>query len=339
MTLARAYELRARLRPFALTSRSRDCGRRAISAQPAVVVREFANRREAWWMGVLKCGRQHSCPVCAARKAADRADELDRMMRGDSPDARWQMLTLTMRHHAGESLRDLVKKLFSAWRKVRAGRAVRSVFARRVTASVRAFEVTWGANGWHPHLHLLLRTDTWTSEECGVLEAEWLRHVPASRSRAVVWSSPIEAWHKSRARYIAKLGAEVAGVAKECKNGNLTAWQIAERAITDERFVPRWREYQEAMRGRRTLEFDERAKALLEAAPEPEQPLQEWRIDIWAEEFSQLAKLETSVPGVLWEVLETARNAGPDPPTQVRITVDDACELASFPRFSAAASA
>lgn len=328
MTLAHAYELRAKLRPLAINNRVRDCGRRAISPQPAVVVHEFANRREAWWIGVLKCGRQYACPVCAAKKSAERADELDRMMRGDSPEARWQMLTLTMSHHAGEALAGLIDQLFSAWRKVRSRRAVREIFAARVSASVRALEVTWGTNGWHPHIHLLLRTEEWTDAERRVLASEWLRCVEGNRTRAVVWSSPIEAWHTARARYIAKLGAEVAGVAKECKNGNLSAWQIAERAISDERFVPRWREYQEAMRGRRALEFDERAKALLERAPEKETPVKEWRCDMFAEEFAELVKLERDVPTILWEFLETARHGGSDPPAQMRITLQDACEAA-----------
>lgn len=327
MTLARVYELRARLRPLAISDRVRDCGRRPVSGQPAVVVHEFANRREAWWLGILKCGRQHSCPTCASRKAAERADELDRMMRGDVPEARWQMLTLTLSHHAGEKLTDLLNTLMRAWRKVRATRAVRDIFAWRVTATVRAVEVTHGKNGWHPHIHLLLRTTEWGETDRKILETEWLRRVPGNKTRAVLWSTPIEAWNTARARYVAKLGAEVAGVAKQCKNGNLTQWDLAERALSDVKAAAAWREYQSAMRGRRTLEFDERAKALLEKAPEKEEPLREWRCDIFAEEFAQLARLEREVPTIFWEVLETARHAGPDPPRQVRITIDDACEL------------
>lgn len=327
MSLARAYELRARLRPLAIAQRVKDCGRRPISGQPAVVVQEFANRREAWWIGVLKCGRQHSCPVCAARKAQVRSDELDRMMRGDVPESRWQMLTLTLQHREGQTLRVLTALLMRAWRKVRATRAVREIFDARVSASVRALEVTYGRNGWHPHIHLLLRTEHWSADERRTLEQEWLRRVPANRLRGVVWSSPIEAWHRQRARYIGKLGAEVAGIAKVCKGGNLTPWQLAEKALTNPRLQPAWIEYQEAMRGRRTLEFDERAKALLERAPEKEEPLREWRCDMFAEEFGELCKLELVNPMIFWEVLETARHGGPDPPRQVRITVDDACEL------------
>jgi replication protein len=281
---------------------------------------------KAWYIGVLKCGRQHSCPVCAARKAAERADELDRMMRGDTPEAEWQMVTLTLRHHAGESLADGMRRLHSALRRTRTSRAVRAIFDARVTASVRATEVTYGGNGWHPHVHLLLRTSEWSAEERATLEREWLARVPGSPDRAVSWSTPIKAWHRDRARYLAKLGAEVAGVAKEPKNGNRTPWQIAESGLRNARDAALWREYQDTMKGRRLLEFDERAKALLERAPEAEEPLQEWRCDIFAEEFAAFVKLEALVPTILWELLETATHSGLDPPEQVRITIDDACQ-------------
>ena len=157
------YVLRARLRPLATNPRVRDCGRRPISAEPAIVVQQFAGHCKAWYIGVLKCGRQHSCPVCSARKAAERADELDRMMAGD-PNGRWQMVTLTLRHHAGERLEESLNRLMQAFRRVRRTRIVRDIFSARVSATVRATEVTFGRNGWHPHIHLLLRTSEWARQ-------------------------------------------------------------------------------------------------------------------------------------------------------------------------------
>lgn len=325
MGMQRAYALRALLRPLATSRRVADCGRRAISAQPAVVVEEYEHFRRAWWLGVLKCGRQHACPVCAAKRAAERADELDRMMQAD-PEGRWQMLTLTLRHRAGEPLRELLKLLYKALRRVRTTRITREIFDARVTASVRALEVTYGANGFHPHVHLLLRTSEWTAEERAALASEWSQALPGRvlDDVGVVWSTPIEGWHKQRALYVAKLGAEVAGVAKKCKHGNMSVWQLAEAALKSEPLQCRWREYQEAMRGRRLLEFDERAKALVREAPAEPEALKVWRCDMFAEEFAELVKLERLIPTLLWEVLETAIHSGVDPPRQVRITVDDA---------------
>lgn len=312
-----AYELRARLRVRAVNPRVRDCGRRAITAVPGIVVREYENGvRRAWWRGLLKCGRTHSCPVCAERKAADRAAQLDRMMSADETGT-WQMVTLTVRHHAGETLAAVLERLVVAWRRVRATRPVREAFAVHVTASVRAIEVTHGANGWHPHVHLLLRTDAWSESERAALLAAWLRAVDASTERGVVWSTPIRRWEGERARYLAKLGAELAGIGKAPKAGNRSPWQLADSAA-HERL---WREYQDTMHGRRMLEFDERAKALLDAAPEPGLHVREWTADVFSEEFSVVAARERVQPDVTWLLLDIAANA-PEPALAARSALD-----------------
>lgn len=316
------YRLRSRLRPWAVSRRVADCGLRVVSATPALVVRVYAaplaqdteelqgkpldERRSAWWRGVLRCGRQHSCPVCAAQRAADRAAELDSMMRGDD-GGRWQMLTLTMRHHRGDSLSDLLDRLFAAWRRVRSVRAVREIMDRTVTASVRALEVTFSfQNGWHPHLHVLWRTEEWTEEERATLALEWLRALDdraAPVHVAVRWSTPIGAWCAERAAYLSKLGAEVAGVSKHSVRNDhpsLHPFQVAERG-----FLALWSEYQRAMVGRRVLEMDERARALADQAPDNAPELRaETAIVLHADEYRALAQFERCDPGVLWLVLD-----------------------------------
>lgn len=315
------YELRARLRPLALSRRVADCGVRPVG-DPELVVRDYENSRQAWWRGLLQCGRQHSCPVCAARRAADRAEELDRLMRGD-PTGRWQMVTLTVRHRAGERLRDVLDRLVLAFRRVRASRAVRGIYDEKVTASVRAIEVTHGKNGWHPHIHLLLRTEAWGCRDREAFQRAWgAAGSDADGDHGVLWSTAV-GWSDGRARYLSKLGAEVAGVGKAPKGGNETPFQIAERALTDPAAVELWREYQQAMRGRRVLELDERAKALLAPPSDGEKMLKEWTIPLYGEEFRAIARLERVLPTVLHELIEAALTAGPDPPRVLRAVLDD----------------
>lgn len=322
MTLSDAYELRSRLRPLAATPRVRDCGARAICEAPELVVRDYKEQRRAWWEGILRCGRQFACPVCAAKRAAERAAELDRLMLGDE-HGRWQMVTFTLRHHRGESLRSLLDKLYGAWRKVRSRRVIRKIFDEHVTASVRAVEVTHGKNGWHPHIHLLLRTSHWSDAERARLQWEWLSVLPGVAGVAVVWSAPLQRDGASRARYLSKLGAEVAGVAKTPKCGNATPWQIARAALVDPPARELWTEYQRAMRGRRVLEFDERAKAMLAPEADADEHLREWRVPFTSDEFRALASFERHVPTILYEVIETAVHGGPDPPSVVTDAVFD----------------
>lgn len=328
MTLADAYALRSSLRRLALSPRVRDCGARAICETPELVVRDYETERRAWWEGILRCGRQFACPVCAAKRAAERAAELDRLMRGDE-NGRWQMVTFTLRHRRGESLMTLLDRLYGAWRKVRSRRSIRKIFDARVTASVRAVEVTHGKNGWHPHVHLLLRTSNWSEAERAQLQWEWLSVLPGVAGVAVVWSAPLQRDGASRARYLSKLGAEVAGVEKTPKQGNETPWQIARRALADDGARKLWEEYQRAMRGRRVLEFDERAKAMLAPERDAEEFVKEWRVAFTSDEYRALASCERYDAEALYLIIETALHAGPDPPEVVEGAVWDAIRWGS----------
>ncbi len=67
------------------------------------------------------------------------------------------MITLTMRHTKGQSLRTLWTALAKAWGAVTSGAAWKAQKARYgVTGYCRVVEVTYGANGWHVHVHALL---------------------------------------------------------------------------------------------------------------------------------------------------------------------------------------
>lgn len=312
---AEVYRLRAALRSLARSRRVRDCGRRVVSAYPAVrVVEDARGQREAWWTGVLRCGRQYACPVCSARRASQRASQLSRMMGVDGHGS-WRMVTLTMRHDGSQTLSRMLDDLLVAWRRTRSTRAVRAVFDARVTATVRALEVTYGSHGWHPHIHLLVRSSEWSQSEQATLEREWLKRVPGVAGVAVRWSD-------SPGLYVAKLGSEVAGVGKRGRLGSLGPWQIAELALRDARMAARWSEYQDAMRARRILEADERAKALMVASDEAPEPVRVWDCALYSEEFAAVARFERQDPWLLWLGLEAALH-GPDPPGQVQAWADD----------------
>lgn len=319
------YRLRASLRRYAVSRRVVDCGRRAIADAPAVVLQSFDDgTHAAHWSGVLRCGRQHSCPVCALAKTADRAAELDAMMAAD-PLGRWQVVTLTMRHELGEPLHLLCDELLAAFRRVRSRRDVRAIFDAHVTASVRGLESPFGWSGWHPHLHFLWRTSEWTEEEQRTLLRAWREEIGPARCAseeelarlperkgligsdpAMHWMQPIGCWQSERAKYLCKFGAELAGVGKIPKPGHLSPWQIAERAAHPA-MGALWHEYQEAMYGRRILEMDERARALADAAPAACANLtHKWVIRFYGEQFWQVACFEPVEPAIMWHMLRHA---------------------------------
>jgi hypothetical protein len=305
------WALRHKLRPLAVDQRTRTCGLYTVRGQDAqVVIGESPDgERFAYFGRVKQCGRHWICPRCAQRTAAKRHDDLDRLMRGDV-HGRWQMVTLTMQHHTGEALRALMDRLTGAWRRTRSHRRVRCIMQHRVTASVRAIEVTYGQNGWHPHIHLLWRTDEWTEHDRRELETIWCESAGALPGVGVRWSTPIETWTKERAHYLARLGCEVAGLGKQAHAGHLSPFELAERAascrsaVSDFRWLALWREFQIGTKRRRRLEFDERAVLLM--APPIEHDGARRTVDCYAELYQGAMRVDW---WLALSVLETARYA------------------------------
>jgi hypothetical protein len=242
----------------------------------------------------------------------------------------WVMVTFTLRHRDGVPLKRLRDGLASAYRRTRQGGRIQRVWSERVTASVRAAEVTFGANGWHPHLHVLARSTEWTDDEKDALLVRYARAIERelgkdfrpSDARGVVWSVPFdadEADAEKRAAYLTKLGLEVAGVGKHGRAGGLSPWELAERAVAgDERAKSRWWEYFEATRGRRMVELDDRASAAADRAEaakarldEPEHVDPPTIIEVKRDDVRALRRLERrGLFGIMATLLEAAETGG-----------------------------
>jgi hypothetical protein len=70
------------------------------------------------------------------------------------------LLTFTLSHHAGDSLKSLERGLRTAFDKTFSGRWFQEFKTEwRVVGKITSSETTVGRNGWHPHLHVLLFTE------------------------------------------------------------------------------------------------------------------------------------------------------------------------------------
>lgn len=331
------YGLRARLRPVALTDRERACGVRCVDREGAQLVATTSSksgqRWDAKWRGVLRCGKW-TCPVCAEKRRVDagRAVVASCLNAG----GRWQMLTLTIKHGRRDSLKTTLHGLAKAWRETRQGGAVQRLWKCHVSASVRAFEVTYGkANGWHPHVHVLLRTKRWDASDTSVLLSRFQHrvggvlsadHVPMGPI-ALRWSEPLHVDRSDTsavekvARYVSKLGAEVAGLGKADAEDARDTWRVARLAASGDVQAQRlWHEYAGAVRGRRMVELDDRAArfAVAAAAPaglgtEGESPsLSVESVQLLQEDLRALRSLERREPAVLRKLVsDVERSASP----------------------------
>jgi hypothetical protein len=64
--------------------------------------------------------------------------------------------TLTMRHHKGQTLEELWDALSFAWQRLNSGATSMKEAATYGQAGfIRVVEITYGANGWHIHIHIV----------------------------------------------------------------------------------------------------------------------------------------------------------------------------------------
>lgn|SRR5512138_88739 len=250
--------------------RTRGCRRTRVST----TVQVFCDRDSVSFSGVATCGSVHGCPVCAAKIYAARAAELEGMIdqwigyredRKGPIGAVAGMLTLTIRHGAGDSLARVAKGLAEAWRHVFCGRAGQRLRAElRLEHFARAAEYTHGEHGWHPHLHCItLHEGAVPKEALRMLLTRWKDAVANELGAAYVpddehgmtWKefSPEE----EKGRYLAKAGLELSGIyTKEGRHGNRTYWQVGKDAANgDGRSIGLWKEAQEALFGSKQLTF------------------------------------------------------------------------------------
>ena len=155
------YVLQSVARKFLPQSRLDKCLRIRNKNQD-IQVWKSKEHQTAHYCGLQTCGSVWVCPVCSAKIAERRRQELIEAM--DSHKAAGgfvNLLTLTCPHQKGDDLGDLLSKQAKALNGFWADRQVKAVMAEMGTiGQVRALEVTHGRlslqnNGWHPHYHVL----------------------------------------------------------------------------------------------------------------------------------------------------------------------------------------
>lgn len=112
--------------------------------------------------GLNRCGNLHTCPVCSAKVGELRRKQLSAAMVahvGNGGAA--YLLTFTFPHEANEPLEMLQAKFDKARRRFQNSRQWKAFKKfKRVVGLVNSLEFTVSQeNGWHPHVHMLLFCD------------------------------------------------------------------------------------------------------------------------------------------------------------------------------------
>ena len=114
--------------------------------------------QKAFYSGLMICGSVWVCPVCAAKISERRRRELRQAFDMHKQEGGYiALLTLTFRHQFDDSLKEILGLFSQATKKFMSGRAFQNIRDEiGMIGRVRALEVTYGKNGFHPHTHIAL---------------------------------------------------------------------------------------------------------------------------------------------------------------------------------------
>lgn len=105
------------------------------------------------------CGSVWHCPVCATKVAEARRNEANRGMVAWVKEKKGSvhLLTLTTPHTAEERLADNLAKFEEATLRFKNSKTYKRILLKYGSVgAITSREVTWGTNGWHPHIHMLV---------------------------------------------------------------------------------------------------------------------------------------------------------------------------------------
>lgn len=313
--------------------RVRKCGRVPVTEGGNVTVKD--NAGVAHYAGLATCGSIWACPVCSAKIRNHRALEISEAAASwDRAGNTVYLLTLTMPHDLGMPLAKLIPVIADGFRSVISGRPwVRIRDKLGIAGTIRSMEVTHGANGWHPHLHVLVFIN-------GALDAAGLAELTIHARRT--WAQQITAagyrlpnahgvdiqrcYSAAEAgQYIAKTqdgrsaGNELArGDMKRGRNGGRTPFEILDdfRWTGDARDLALWHEYERATKGHQAITWSPKLRERLELAAEELSNEDVAAAEVGGEDIAIIAnwqwKRVVAIPGLAGYLLDQAEHGGID---------------------------
>jgi hypothetical protein len=303
--------------------------------------------------------------VCSGKIRNTRADDISQATaKWDRQGNAVYMATFTAPHDMGMRLRNLLPVIADGFRTVISGRAwvgeSPSAYAKRVerwednglhkgrprpvrstgikerlgiVGTIRAMEVTYGAHGWHPHLHVLVYIEgemnaRGLTELTLYLRKRWARFIVKAGYRVPHDTHGVQVQlcesAEEAGKYIAKtqdgraVGNEIArGDLKQGRKESRTPFEILDdfRWTGDAEDLAIWHEYESATKGHQAITWSKGLRAILGATDEKSDE------DIAAEEIggadlalipNDLWSAIVKVPGLSSCVLDSAERGGLD---------------------------
>lgn len=313
-TRARRFDLLSAIRRIDPKHRTASCLWAKVSKNSQINVVRDVLTLKARYSGLRVCGRIWTCPVCSAKISERRAVELAQAItQARNLDIDVALMTVTVPHVKSDSLAVLLGALRTAWRSFTSGgTSGRLRRAIGLVGTIRNIEVTYGANGWHPHFHCLVFFRAKLVDLAEMQRAwgeHWQRCAVAAGLREPSTEHGLTVQPGDyAARYVSKWGLEhemTKSMAKRSRVGGRTPFDIADD-FADRQDIEKnaalWREYAEAIDGQRQLYWSAGLKKLLAV-------LEKTDDEVLAEEDERLAELVVQLTWPEWTAIRARHRA------------------------------
>lgn len=275
---ARRYRLQAVARSIFPDDQALDgCMRARIPGREGVKVFRQVEHNSASFGGLVTCGNCRACPVCAAKVAERRREELEQAIATHRANGGTIFLvTFTLAHDRGDHLAPLLEAFIAAEGAMKKGGAYGRLMKRvGLLGTVRALEITIGrANGFHPHAHVLyfVAGDADRADFEATLFPLWERAAARHGRTMNHHGLDVQETDLAVGAYVGKWGAAAELTRPQGKAGrgaSFTPFQLLDYyAETGERWARnRFAEYVTATKGRAFLRYSNGLKAALGLAP------------------------------------------------------------------------
>ena len=267
-----------------------NCLKKRIDKYKNREIKYNESRQKAHWANVQRCGSIWTCPVCAKQITEKRREELKTGLTTwkNAHSGGVLLLTLTFSHSAKQPLKSLLEGQKRAYKRFCENTRVVNLLKRiGVRHKIKGFEVTYGANGWHPHNHILLLTEH-NVLNFGIYQEElaqiWISCCTRSGLNAPSMQHGLDIRDGSYAeQYVSKWGLEhelTKGHVKQGRNGSFTPFDLLNYSMVDGEMNGRtaaslFQEYAIATKGARQLVWSRGLKALLGIAEKTDEELAE----------------------------------------------------------------
>ncbi|UED78129.1 protein rep [Brevibacillus sp. DP1.3A] len=244
------------------------CFRRRLPSQNAHVWKHLKTEK-CFYGGLTVCGSLWTCPVCAAKISERRRTELKQALGYFKQEGgRVAMLTLTFSHKFDDKLSDTIVRFQKAIERLRSGKRYKLLMDKLgLIGTIRSMEITYGINGFHPHVHILYLYENKVvlKEIEKVFFDLWLLACKANDlTTQEQYGAKFEDGKKADG-YVSKWGLEeevTKSHSKKGRNGGLTPFDFLRMyvEIEDEKYLRLFEEYAHATKSKRQLTWSKGLK-------------------------------------------------------------------------------